>query len=104
MSRTIKNALCTIIIINDLFFLARTLLILSNRPLGPEIHIPDLAVREGAEGIIWSRFAYSQYVTDTVYLCNSVMRFEAFNRLERNTERLLVYSSHFLPDINDKGT
>ena len=54
---------------------------LPNEPLGSEIHITDLAVRKGAEAIDWFLFAYSQYVTDTVYLCNLVMNFEALNRL-----------------------
>jgi hypothetical protein len=80
MSRNIKNALHTIIITNVLlFFLTKALLILANGPLASEIHIPDLAVREDAEVIDWSRFAYSQHVTDTVYLCNLFMIFEAFD-------------------------
>lgn len=43
----------------------------------------------------WSRFAYVQYATNTVYLCNSVMLFEILHRLGSRAERLLMYPSSF---------
>lgn len=43
----------------------------------------------------WSRFAYTQYATNTPYLCNSVMLFEILHRLGSKPERLLMYPSEF---------
>lgn len=45
--------------------------------------------------IDWSRFAYTQYVTDTEYLCNSVMLFEALHRLGSKAERLMMYPENY---------
>ncbi|KAH7183166.1 nucleotide-diphospho-sugar transferase [Fusarium flagelliforme] len=39
----------------------------------------------------WSQFAYTQYVTNSEYLCNSVMFFEALNRLGSRADRVLMY-------------
>ncbi|RFU30235.1 hypothetical protein B7463_g6073, partial [Scytalidium lignicola] len=41
--------------------------------------------------IDWSRFAYTQYVTNTEYLCNSVMLFEILHRLGSKADRLMMY-------------
>ncbi|KAK9251623.1 nucleotide-diphospho-sugar transferase [Lipomyces tetrasporus] len=49
-------------------------------------------------GIDWSRFAYVQYVTDTAYLCNSVMLFEILHRLGSKAHRLMMYPSSFTVD------
>ena len=45
--------------------------------------------------IDWSKFAYVQYATNTIYLCNSVMLFEILHRLGSRAERLLMYPSSF---------
>ncbi|KAJ5669797.1 nucleotide-diphospho-sugar transferase [Penicillium macrosclerotiorum] len=50
----------------------------------------DISLHPGQE-INWSRFAYTQYVTDTDYLCNSVMMFESLNRLGSKPDRLMMY-------------
>ena len=47
------------------------------------------------QSIDWSRFAYVQYATNTIYLCNSVMLFEILHRLGSRAERLLMYPSSF---------
>lgn len=39
----------------------------------------------------WSRYAYFQYATSGVYLCNAVMIFEALHRLGSRAERVLFY-------------
>lgn len=39
----------------------------------------------------WSRFAYSQYTTDTQSLCNSLMVFESLDRLGSQAARVLLY-------------
>ncbi|EON64251.1 hypothetical protein W97_03482 [Coniosporium apollinis CBS 100218] len=43
------------------------------------------------EAVDWSRYAYSQYATDSAYLCNSVMVFEALHRLGSRAGRILFY-------------
>ena len=49
----------------------------------------------------WDLFAYTQYVTDQNYLCNSVMLFETLDRLGSEADRVMMYpeSMHF--DQND---
>jgi alpha-N-acetylglucosamine transferase len=54
--------------------------------------------------IDWSRFAYVQYVTNTAYLCNSVMLFEILTRLQSKADRLLMYPSSFSVDTEDDST
>jgi alpha-N-acetylglucosamine transferase len=39
----------------------------------------------------WSRYAYIQYITDSTYLCNSLMIFESLHRLGSKAERLMMY-------------
>ena len=48
----------------------------------------------------WSRFAYSQYATDSAYLCNSLMFFESLHRLGSKADRLLMYPSTMTPEAN----
>ncbi|PWY74496.1 nucleotide-diphospho-sugar transferase [Aspergillus sclerotioniger CBS 115572] len=43
----------------------------------------------------WSRFAYTQYVTNTAYLCNSVMLFETLHRLGSKADRFMMYPAEF---------
>jgi hypothetical protein len=45
----------------------------------------------------WSRFAYTQYVTNTAYLCNSLMIFESLHRLGSKADRLMMFPSHMQP-------
>lgn len=54
--------------------------------------------------IDWSRFAYTQYVTNTEYLCNSVMLFEILHRLGSKADRLMMYPSHFNPEEQPNST
>jgi alpha-N-acetylglucosamine transferase len=39
----------------------------------------------------WSKYAYIQYVTNSIYLCNSLMIFESLHRLGSKAERLMMY-------------
>lgn len=41
--------------------------------------------------INWSRYAYTQYVTNQAYLCNSVMIFETLYRLGSKADRVMMY-------------
>ena len=54
---------------------------------------------EVAHSVDWSRFAYLQYVTNTPYLCNSLMLFEILDRLGCRAERLLMYPDHWTPGV-----
>ncbi|KAI9778976.1 MAG: N-acetylglucosaminyltransferase [Geoglossum umbratile] len=53
------------------------------------------------DDVDWSRFAYTQYVTDTLYLCNSVMLFEILNRLGSKPDRLLMYPNAWSASDSD---
>ena len=46
----------------------------------------------------WSQFAYTQYATDSDYLCNSVMLFEILHRLGSRPDRVLMYPSRMMQD------
>lgn len=54
--------------------------------------------------IDWSRFAYVQYVTNSAYLCNSVMLFESLHRLGSKPDRLMMYPSSFSEDALGDST
>lgn len=79
----------------------------------PEFHSPTLAgqgptapgsASDGLTSVDWSRFAYVQYVTNTEYLCNSVMLFEALHRLGSRADRLMMYPSSFSVDSDGGST
>jgi hypothetical protein len=53
----------------------------------PPLPLPHIHYDE----VDWSRFAYTQYATSEVYLCNSLMVFEALERLGSKAERVLFY-------------
>ncbi|KAJ5452898.1 nucleotide-diphospho-sugar transferase [Penicillium cf. griseofulvum] len=55
---------------------------------------PQVTIHFGKE-VDWTRFAYTQYVTNTDYLCNSVMLFEALHRLGSKPDRLMMYPDFF---------
>ncbi|MCJ1297996.1 N-acetylglucosaminyltransferase [Hypocenomyce scalaris] len=57
------------------------------RPFYHEKHGPSLRYRS----VDWSRYAYSQYATSSPYLCNSIMVFEALQRLGSKADRILLY-------------
>lgn len=49
----------------------------------------------------WSQFAYTQYVTNSDYLCNSVMIFETLDRLSSRADRVMLYPSKMFKSDND---
>lgn len=51
-----------------------------------------------SENVDWSLYAYTQYVTNTLYLCNSVMLFETLHRLGSKADRLMMYPASMHPD------
>ena len=70
-----------------------------HRPWFPPTHAPSLRYKN----INWSRYAYSQYATDSHYLCNSIMLFEALERLGSKAERILMYPEEWDIDIASKS-
>ena len=52
----------------------------------------------GGKDVDWSRFAYTQYVTNNDYLCNSVMIFEALHRLGAKADLVMMYPSQMMSD------
>ena len=63
----------------------------------------DAAVDSGA--VDWSRFAYTQYATDSHYLCNSVMLFERLEHLGSRADRVMMYPSHMVdPRVPESQT
>ncbi|KAK7419959.1 N-acetylglucosaminyltransferase [Neonectria magnoliae] len=58
----------------------------------------------GTADLDWSRFAYTQYVTNSAYLCNSVMFFEALHRLSSRADRVMMYPSGMLESDDDHSS
>ncbi|RGP65900.1 hypothetical protein FLONG3_9032 [Fusarium longipes] len=56
---------------------------------------------ELSTAVDWSQFAYTQYVTNSEYLCNSVMFFEALDRLSSRADRVMMYPSNMIKTEND---
>jgi hypothetical protein len=44
----------------------------------------------------WSQFAYTQYVTNSQYLCNSVMFLERLQHVGSRADRVIMYPSYML--------
>ncbi|KAG5917467.1 hypothetical protein E4U42_007235 [Claviceps africana] len=65
------------------------------RSILPNNHDSDPGA-ESASNVNWSKFAYVQYVTNSDYLCNSVMLFETLHRLGSRPDRLLMYPSSMM--------
>ncbi|KAI1161333.1 glucose N-acetyltransferase [Nemania serpens] len=49
-----------------------------------------------AASVDWSRYAYTQYVTNKEYLCNSVMIFETLHRLKAKADRVMMYPENMM--------
>lgn len=64
-------------------------------PRQPSAHAPSLIYKN----IDWSRYAYSQYATNSAYLCNAVMIFESLSRLGSKADRILLYPQEWDLDI-----
>ncbi|KAF1971769.1 nucleotide-diphospho-sugar transferase [Bimuria novae-zelandiae CBS 107.79] len=47
------------------------------------------------DAVVWSSFAYVQYVTNSNYLCNSLMVLEELHRLGTKAERIMMYPQHW---------
>ena len=88
--------LYSLVALGLLYFLYSSgLHILPHRTL---VHAPSLNYKN----VDWSHFAYSQYATDSAYLCNAVMVFEALARLGSKADRILLYPQQWDTDISDE--
>ncbi|KAI1697865.1 glucose N-acetyltransferase 1 [Ditylenchus destructor] len=63
--------------------------------LTPTVAKNGVLPTEASDALDWSRFAYVQYVTNTAYLCNSVMLFERLHSLGAKADKLMMYPSQF---------
>ncbi|KGO47716.1 hypothetical protein PEX1_092410 [Penicillium expansum] len=100
MLQSSPRALRAIIAIVILFVIVESLLILTDKPT--VVYFPGHHGGQAEVGVVnWSRFAYTQYVTNTAYLCNSVMLFETLHRLNSKPDRVMMYPSEFPLDGNN---
>lgn len=65
---------------------------------------PPPVIPSPGQEVDWSRFAYTQYVTNSEYLCNSVMIFESLHRLGSRADRVMMYPSRMLEKGEDATT
>ena len=72
------------------------------RPHKPR-HVPKHAPSLRYKNINWSRYAYSQYATDSHYLCNSLMVFATLHRLGSRADRILMYPEEWDTEIASKS-
>lgn len=75
-------------------------------PTPPHIPAPSASTSPASDPSIpidWTQFAYTQYVTNTAYLCNSVMLFEILHRLGTRADRLMMYPAYFLASENSES-
>ncbi|KAH7317130.1 nucleotide-diphospho-sugar transferase [Stachybotrys elegans] len=86
------------IVVGAVLFLASFLLLYrdSAASLSPRPNALLANLRSDEPGIDWSAYAYTQYVTNSEYLCNSVMLFEALHRLGSKADRVLMYPSNMV--------
>lgn len=52
----------------------------------------------------WSKFAYTQYVTNKEYLCNSVMIFETLYRLKAKADLVMMYPDNMMTPTETNPT
>ncbi|KAI2625244.1 glycosyltransferase family 8 protein [Xylaria nigripes] len=52
----------------------------------------------------WSQYAYTQYVTNKDYLCNSVMIFETLHRLKAKADRVMMYPENMMSPTETSPT
>ncbi|CDM29982.1 CAZyme family GT8 [Penicillium roqueforti] len=64
----------------------------------PPLPLPHIHYDE----VDWSRFAYTQYATNEVYMCNCLMVFEALHRLGSRAERVLFYPEEWDLIVEDE--
>ncbi|KAI1154717.1 glucose N-acetyltransferase [Nemania diffusa] len=77
----------------------------SSAALGANRDCPPAVVPPFDDASIdWSRFAYTQYVTNKEYLCNSVMIFETLHRLKAKADRVMMYPDNMMSPTETSPT
>lgn len=71
---------------------------LLRRPSKPHGGLPHI----NYDVVDWSSFAYSQYATDESYLCNTLMVFEALDRLGSRADRILFYPQSWDLEVSNR--
>ena len=94
LRRSRKVILGTLVLLSFICYLSSR-----RRPFFRPQHAPSLRFKS----VDWSRYAYSQYATNRAYLCNSVMVFEALERLGSKADRILLYNQEWDLDIANKS-
>ncbi|ETS86875.1 hypothetical protein PFICI_00703 [Pestalotiopsis fici W106-1] len=62
----------------------------------PFCPVPAVPLTVDKKNVDWSKFAYTQYVTNLSYLCNSVMIFETLFRLGSQADRVMMYPADMM--------
>ncbi|KAK8085530.1 hypothetical protein PG997_006801 [Apiospora hydei] len=76
-------------------------------PTGPNPESPSAQTLSSIDSshVDWSKYAYTQYVTNSAYLCNSVMIFETLFRLKSKADRVMLYPEHMMSNpASTEGT
>ena len=63
-------------------------------------HLPTHTPSLNHKNIDWTRYAYSQYATNSAYLCNALMVFSTLHSLSSKPHRLLFYPQEWDLDIS----
>jgi len=101
MSLVINRARMAICVTLFCLFYIRGSVLLPFAERAPPALSPDEAGCPAAASdgpIDWSRVAYGQYATNSLYLCNSVLFFTMLHQLGSKADRVLLYPSGMLTD------
>lgn len=77
-------------------------LLFQNQDSLPQRRYQSISPPQTTPEVDWSRFAYTQYVTDSAYLCNSIMFFESLHRLSSKADRVIMFPSEMLKSGNNE--
>jgi len=62
----------------------------------------DIHSANASDGVDWSQYAYCQYVTTPKYLCNSLMIFEALDRVGARAAKVMMYPESWITTDNNQ--
>ncbi|KAI0109526.1 glucose N-acetyltransferase [Nemania sp. FL0031] len=65
---------------------------------------PAIVPSFDGSSVDWSKYAYTQYVTNKEYLCNSVMIFETLYRLKAKADRVMMYPDNMMSPTETEPT
>ncbi|KAH7073080.1 nucleotide-diphospho-sugar transferase [Paraphoma chrysanthemicola] len=113
-TRRMRIALCVALIVTLFFFFTHVHITLHQRPIlsdafshklhdtgfssaPQECTTPPCQPTPHDISIEWFSFAYTQYVTNEFYLCNSLLIFESLRRHDTKAQLLMLYPNHWTP-------